>query len=113
MTDIRTVEEALQHSERFRVSIFGSARIQKDSHEYQQVFNLAKNLGSMGINILTGGGPGVMEAANSGLKAGSDGDAKSVGLTIDLPWETEANEHLDINVSIQLHPIFVHLSLFE
>jgi len=97
MTDIHTVEEALQHPERFRVSIFGSARIQKEGHEYQQVFNLAKSLGSMGINILTGGGPGVMEAANSGLKAGTDGDAKSVGLTIELPWETEGNEHLDIN----------------
>ena len=38
-----------------------------------------------------------MEAANSGLKAGTDGDAKSVGLTIELPWEVEGNEHLDIN----------------
>lgn len=97
MTDIHSVEEALQHPERFRVSIFGSARIKKNSHEYQQVFNLAKALGAMGINIITGGGPGVMEAGNSGLQAGTDGDAKSVGLTIELPWETEGNNHLDIN----------------
>lgn len=97
MTDIRTVEEALQHPERFRVSIFGSARIKKDSVEYQKVFNLAKRLGKLGINIVTGGGPGIMEAANSGLKAGTNGDAKSVGLTVDLPWETEGNDHLDIS----------------
>lgn len=96
MTDIRTVEDALQHPERFRVTIFGSARIKKGSPEYQQVFTLAKSLGAMGINIITGGGPGVMEAANSGLKAGTDGDAKSVGLTIELPWEVEGNNHLDI-----------------
>jgi len=96
MTDIHSVEEALQHPERFRVSIFGSARIKKGSQEYEKVFQLAKALGAMGINIITGGGPGVMEAGNSGLKAGSDGEAKSVGLTIDLPWETEGNTHLDI-----------------
>ncbi|RUM37307.1 MAG: hypothetical protein DSY57_04370 [Desulfobulbus sp.] len=51
----------------------------------------------MGINIITGGGPGILDAANSGQKAGTDGDAKSVVLTIDLPWENEANNHLDIN----------------
>ncbi len=97
MDTIQTVEDALQHPERFRVSIFGSARIKQDSSDYQKVFDLAKELGAMGINIITGGGPGVMEAANSGLKAGTNGDAKSVGLTIDLPWETEGNNHLDIN----------------
>ena len=97
MTDIHTVEEALTHPERFRVTIFGSARTKENDPEYQQVFQLAKSLGSMGINIITGGGPGIMDAANSGLKAGTDGDAKSVGLTIDLPWENEANNHLDIN----------------
>jgi predicted Rossmann-fold nucleotide-binding protein len=85
MVDIHNVEEALQHPERFRVSIFGSAKIEKDSHEYQQVFNLTKALGAMGINIITGGGPGVMEAGNSGLEVGTDGDAKSVGLTIEVP----------------------------
>jgi len=58
MSDIHSVEEALQ--QRFRVSIFGSARIEKDSREYQQVFDLAKALGAMGINIITGGGPGVI-----------------------------------------------------
>ena len=44
MTDNHSVYEALHHPDRFRVSIFGSARIEKDSHEYQQVFNLAKAL---------------------------------------------------------------------
>ena len=97
MTDIQSVEDALKHPERFRVSIFGSARIKEGSPEYQKVYDLAKTHGGMGINIITGGGPGIMKAANSGVRAGTNGDAKSVGLTVDLPWEHEGNDHLDIS----------------
>ena len=57
-------------SEYFRVSIFGSARIESDSKEYKKVYNLAKELASNGADIVTGGGPGLMEAANAGAKEG-------------------------------------------
>ena len=82
-------------SEYYRVSIFGSARIKKNTNEYNQVYELAKKLAQNKADIVTGGGPGLMEAANIGAKDGSP-DSKSFGLHIDLPFETTPNEHLDV-----------------
>ncbi len=82
-------------SDYYRVSIFGSARIKKNTDEYNQVYDLAKKLTQNKADIVTGGGPGLMEAANIGAKDGSP-DSKSFGLHIDLPFETFPNEHLDI-----------------
>ena len=82
-------------SDYYRVSIFGSARIKKNTNEYNQVYELAKKLAQNKADIVTGGGPGLMEAANIGAKDGSP-DSKSFGLHIDLPFETFPNEHLDI-----------------
>jgi len=82
-------------SDYYRVSIFGSARIKKNTNEYNQVYELAKKLAQNKADIVTGGGPGLMEAANIGAKDGSP-DSKSFGLHIDLPFETTPNEHLDI-----------------
>ena len=82
-------------SEYYRVSIFGSARIKKNTNEYNQVYELAKKLAQNKADIVTGGGPGLMEAANVGAKDGSP-DSKSFGLHIDLPFETTPNEHLDV-----------------
>jgi uncharacterized protein (TIGR00730 family) len=79
----------------YRVCIFGSARIQPASPFYNQVEELAEALAKMGVDIVTGGGPGLMEAANKGAKKGSKG-AWSIGLPIDLPFETDANSHLDV-----------------
>ena len=82
-------------SDYYRVSIFGSARIKKNTNEYIQVYELAKKLAQNKADIVTGGGPGLMEAANIGAKDGSP-DSKSFGLHIDLPFETAPNEHLDV-----------------
>jgi len=79
----------------YRVSIFGSARIKEGTSDYTQVYNLAKKLAQNKTDIVTGGGPGLMEAANAGAKDGSS-DSKSFGLHIDLPFETTPNEHLDV-----------------
>jgi|TARA_X000001036_G_scaffold194983_1_gene183888 uncharacterized protein (TIGR00730 family) len=82
-------------SDYFRVSIFGSARIKPETHEYKQVYELAKKLVKNKVDIVTGGGPGLMEAANLGAK-NVKSKSKSFGLHIDLPFETSPNEHLDI-----------------
>jgi uncharacterized protein (TIGR00730 family) len=79
----------------YRVTIFGSARIGPASPIYAVVEDLAEALSRSGIDIVTGGGPGLMEAANKGAKKGSTG-AWSIGLPIDLPFETDANSHLDV-----------------
>ncbi|MEN9835335.1 MAG: hypothetical protein RL011_1528 [Pseudomonadota bacterium] len=79
----------------YRVCIFGSARISSDSAIYQQVEKLAEGLSRLGVDIVTGGGPGLMEAANKGAKAGSKG-GWSIGLPIELPFESDANSHLDV-----------------
>ena len=79
----------------FRVSIFGSARLRPNTPEYKQVYELAKRLAENKADIVTGGGPGLMEAANSGAKDG-DSNSKSFGIHIDLPFETSPNKHLDV-----------------
>ena len=79
----------------YRVSIFGSARIKPNTEEYMEVYDLAKKLAKNNADIVTGGGPGLMEAANAGAKDGSS-KSKSFGLHVDLPFETTPNEHLDI-----------------
>ncbi|MCB0318610.1 MAG: LOG family protein [Bdellovibrionales bacterium] len=83
----------------YRTCIFGSARIKPDSEEYKAVFDLSRYLAWEGIDILTGGGPGLMEAANQGALLGDDekkSGSMSFGLTIELEWEPEPNLHLDI-----------------
>lgn len=82
-------------SDYYRVSIFGSARIKPESDEYKRVYTLAKELAKRGVDIVTGGGPGLMEAANAGAKDGST-QARSFGLHIELPFETDTNSHLDV-----------------
>lgn len=79
----------------YRVCIFGSARIQPDTEFYRDVEKLAEGLAMEGADIVTGGGPGLMEAANKGAKKGTSG-ARSIGLPIQLPFESDANSHLDV-----------------
>ena len=79
----------------YRVCIFGSARITPDSEDYKRAHDLAYALANHNVDIVTGGGPGLMEAANQGAKAASK-DARSIGLPIQLPFETEPNRHLDM-----------------
>lgn len=80
----------------FRVAIFGSARTKKDDPLYKEVYDVAKAIGEREIDVVTGGGPGVMEAANQGHEDGSSKSSESIGLTIELPFEAEGNEHLNI-----------------
>ncbi len=82
-------------SDYYRVSIFGSARIKPDTEEYKEVYKLAYELASKGADIVTGGGTGLMEAANLGAKEGSKG-SRSFGLHVELPFEANPNAHLDV-----------------
>ncbi|MBP7843650.1 MAG: TIGR00730 family Rossman fold protein [Proteobacteria bacterium] len=74
------------------VSIFGSARIKRDSPYYNMARKVGFELGKKGFTIITGGGPGVMEAANRGAQ---DAGANSIGLGIKLPFEDSLNPYLD------------------
>lgn len=79
----------------YRVCIFGSARMKPETANYKQVYELAFTLAGRNIDIVTGGGPGLMEAANKGAKAAGL-KARSIGLPIQLPFESDANSHLDV-----------------
>lgn len=76
--------------ERYRVTIFGSARIKPGSFGYEETKRCAAELAKLGCDIITGGGPGLMQAANEGA-AGAPGHAKSIGIRVDLPFEQEVN----------------------
>lgn len=79
------------------VTFFGSARIDEANEHYQQARRLGKRIvEEVGCAIVTGGGPGIMEAGNRGAK---DGSGQSVGLTIDLPKEQETNPYVDSELS--------------
>ncbi|MBS3099423.1 LOG family protein [Candidatus Pacearchaeota archaeon] len=83
--------------EHFRVAIFGSARIKRNDVAYKQIYKLGWVLGKRNIDIVTGGGPGLMEAANSGHKEGNKKTgAYSIGLNIKLLKEQMPNKHLDV-----------------
>ena len=101
--------------EHFRVAIFGSARIQPHQGRYDQVYLLAKMIAQEGWDIVTGGGPGLMEAANKGHKEGrGKRDIHSFGLNILLPEEQMANKHLDLKKEFERFSerldYFMHLS---
>ena len=76
--------------ERYRVTLFGSARALPGSFAYEETKRVAAILGSLGCDIVTGGGPGLMQAANEGAASGG-GKARSVGIRVDLPFEQKTN----------------------
>lgn len=89
------IAEELKTNE-FRVSIFGSARIKASDPIYQDTFHIAKILGKMGVDLVTGGGPGLMEAASLGHKSGDlKNRAHCIGLNIVLPFEQKTNPGLE------------------
>lgn len=99
MRSIRELDIAKEMSrkDRFRVTIYGSARIKEGDEVYKQVYDLAKKIGSKGYDIITGGGPGLMEAGNYGHSAGDKEDrAESIGLEIELAFEQEVNEYVEL-----------------
>jgi uncharacterized protein (TIGR00730 family) len=79
--------------ERYRVAIFGSARAQPGTPVYDEVKRVAQAFAAMGCDIVTGGGPGLMQAANEGAKAG--GAPGSLGIRIELPFEQGANPFVE------------------
>lgn len=82
--------------ERYRVTIFGSARTQPGHWVYQEVRRMAEALAAMGCDIVTGGGPGLMQAANEGAEAAKAGErVQSIGIRVDLPFEQEVNPFVD------------------
>jgi predicted Rossmann-fold nucleotide-binding protein len=88
----------LKNDKRFRVAIFGSARVKPGDKVYKEVYHLAEMVGGEGYDVVTGGGPGLMEAANAGHAEGDKtGRAESIGLVIKLPWENRGNEFLEIS----------------
>lgn len=78
------------------VTIFGSARVSEENRYYKQARQLGFLLAERGINVITGGSNGIMEAANKG--AYISGKAKSVGLNIELPFEQDSNQYLDLDL---------------
>ena len=81
----------------FRISIFGSARIKPGDRIYENVYDLAERIGARGYDVVTGGGPGLMDAANAGHMVGDTKNrAESIGLVIHLPFENKGNKHLEI-----------------
>lgn len=94
-SEVTSVQEALKHPETFRVSVFGSARTRPGDVEYEKVYELAKQLGKRDISVVTGGGPGQMEAGNKGHKDACS-NTNSIGLTVRLPHESEHNGLLDV-----------------
>lgn len=92
--------------DRYRVTIFGSARITRDSPLYQDVRRLASELTTLGCDIVTGGGPGLMEAANEGSVLADPHDrTKSIGIRVDLGFEQEVNPFVE--------EVFQHQTFFS
>jgi uncharacterized protein (TIGR00730 family) len=104
--ELRAGFRALSHIGK-AVSIFGSARTPRDHPRYEAARKLARQLGEDGYAIITGGGPGIMEAANRGAQ---EAGATSVGLGIELPHEQALNEFVDIGVTF--HYFFTRKVMF-
>lgn len=89
------------------VAVFGSARTAPDTPEYQMGVDVARLLAKAGYAVITGGGPGAMEAGNRGAV---EGDGLSVGLGIELPFEQDLNEYVDLGLNFRY--FFVRKTMF-
>ncbi|MCK5824520.1 MAG: TIGR00730 family Rossman fold protein [Ichthyobacteriaceae bacterium] len=91
------------------VTIFGSARTKKDHPDYKLAEEIGYTLTQKGFGIITGGGPGIMEAGNKGAYLGG---GTSVGLNIELPFEQHFNEYVDSDKNIEFDYFFVRKVMF-
>lgn len=91
------------------VSVFGSSRLKEGDPYYEMAVDVARKLTEVGFGVITGGGPGIMEAANKGAR---QGNGKSVGLTIELPFEEDANPYIDKQYLIEFNYFFARKVMF-
>ena len=98
---------AVQRIGRPAFTVFGSARVKPDHPQYQAARETARLLGEAGFSVITGGGPGIMEAANRGAR---DAGALSIGLNIELPFEQGLNSYCDIG--LEFHYFFTRKIMF-
>ena len=91
------------------ISIFGSARTPNTHPNYKLASEIAQRIVGLGFGVITGGGPGIMEAANKGAQ---EGGGASVGLTIDLPFEENHNNYIDTDRIINFDYFFVRKVMF-
>lgn len=91
------------------VSIFGSARTKEDAPYYQLAVEVAQSIAEAGYGVITGGGPGIMEAGNRGANLAG---GTSVGLNIDLPFEQHDNPYIDSDKSLDFDYFFVRKVMF-
>jgi hypothetical protein len=97
--------------ERYRVTIFGSARTQPGHWVYHEVRQMAGALAAMGCDIVTGGGPGLMQAANEGARAANAGERiQSIGIRVELPFEQQVNPF--VAVAFEHQTFFTRLHHF-
>ena len=95
--------------DRYRVTVFGSARARPGSFAYEETKRVAGALGALGCDVITGGGPGLMQAANEGAAA-SGGQAQSMGIRVDLPFEQEVNAF--VGMAFEHRTFFTRLHQF-
>ena len=91
------------------ISVFGSARTQPGQAHYELAVEISKRLSEEGFGIISGGGPGIMEAANKGAQLGG---GHSVGLNIDLPFEQHSNPYIDRDANLNFDYFFVRKVMF-
>jgi uncharacterized protein (TIGR00730 family) len=91
------------------VSVFGSARTKEEDKYYQLAVEISKSISEAGYGVITGGGPGIMEAGNKGA---SIAGGTSVGLNIDLPFEQHDNPYIDPDKSLDFDYFFVRKVMF-
>lgn len=91
------------------VSVFGSARTINDHNYYKKAVNISRMLAERGYGVITGGGPGIMEAGNRGAQ---EGGGQSIGLNIDLPFEQSGNKYIDMDANLKFDYFFVRKVVF-
>jgi uncharacterized protein (TIGR00730 family) len=91
------------------VSIFGSARLPADSVYYNMAVDVARHIAAKGFAIITGGGPGIMEAANKGAQ---EAEGRSCGVAVSLPFETDSNPYIDPKYRLNFRYFFVRKVMF-
>src|ERR1700730_755388 len=91
------------------ISIFGSARTAPEQEYYELAVDISKRLSEEGFGIISGGGPGIMEAANKGAQLGA---GRSVGLNIELPFEQHSNPYIDRDANLHFENFFVRKVMF-